>query len=189
VNTHYIKYKDALPAGIKDRKGFNPAKTSMKQIARGIRLYSEIINKFDIQPKGDIMRNLDYGGGLYNYGKTEFRKQNIYSQVYDIYSRSFVHNEKVAGIFNKNKPDTVTLFNVLNVIQKEEQIKVIKKAWNFVKKNGALMVQIYKAPNKGLSKSGTWQEGKALQEYIMLIAKLINTDYQIYKNIVILKKG
>lgn len=88
------------------------AKTSQNQVPSGFNLVSFLPSSL----------NLDYGGGKYDtateYVMERYGMENV---VYDKYNRSASHNKKALRI----KPDTITCFNVLNIIDSDYEIEKI----------------------------------------------------------------
>lgn len=189
-NKHWKSYKQSLPVEQIEDLGYNPSATSRLQNILGIKYYSEIVKSYSINPHDQYLRNMDYGGGLFNKGKSTFRKMGVISQVYDKFSRTMIHNEKVKGSFEKNKADTVTIFNVLNTVQENIQIDILKDAWKYLKKDGLMMITLYyeSGMDRGFRGKGervTWQEGKPLKEYIEIVKIATGKVPVIYKSKII----
>ena len=96
--------------------------------------------------------------------------------VYDPYNRTDKHNEDVLKACRLFGVDTVTIFNVLNVIKEHEiQIEVLKLAFSAVKDSGMVFVRsMYKNPAKrsGVTKSGTFQHYKTQNEYLEIVREV-----------------
>ena len=133
--TQFDKY---ISENLIPNKDYFPSKTSMKQVAYGLKY---LINS-GISKEGDI--NLDYGGGRYELG-TEYMKENgVTNLVYDLYSRSKDHNMIVIDKLLDKEADTVTLLNVLNTINnKTERLFVIKDAYDYLKVGGYMLITVY----------------------------------------------
>lgn len=175
------KYDAALPKSSETASeiGSDPAKTSIKQIASGIKKFPELIEKIN-NKEGlalDVERNLDYGGGKFNLGKKELRKWGIDSQIYDLYSRTPQHNERIAKLYKEKNADSVTLLNVLNVIEDNKVVKaVVKDAFSYLKKGGVMIIQVYEGDESGEGKktsSNTFQRNAKLDDYKKLIQSAI----------------
>jgi DNA-binding protein len=88
----------------------NVAVTSLKQVAA-------LLKKAPLKP-GTV--NLDLGGGKYDLGTDYLATKNIINYVLDPFNRSEEHNREVVEILNaRGGADSVTLANVLNVIESE----------------------------------------------------------------------
>lgn len=105
-----LSYKKYLSEGLIPNKDYFPSKTSVKQVAQGLRYMVEM----GYSKKGDI--NLDYGGGRFELGTQYMKEHGVTNLVYDKYSRDSKHNIEVINKILDKEPDTVTLLNVLNVI-------------------------------------------------------------------------
>lgn len=169
---HAKRYVSSLPdaEGVIKQKGFFPGGTSVSQVPAGVSRYLEIIQTAGVEPEdGRFLRNLDYGGGRYNLGKYEFRKLGINSQIYDLYSRSEVHNKRIKSVFKGKPADTVTLFNVLNVVKKDEQAAIISSAMKLLRSGGVMIIDVYEADKRGITTKKTYQEAKPLGSYVPVI--------------------
>jgi hypothetical protein len=145
----------------KTKQEFDSAKTSRPQIPGGFK-------KIEWEPN---TINLDYGGGKYNRA-TEYLKQfNVKNYIYDKYNRSDEENTKALNV----KPDTVTLFNVLNVIREDEVIGDIFKE---IKKISPkyLYITVYErnGDGKGTPTSNGYQRNMKTKDYLPLLNKYFN---------------
>jgi hypothetical protein len=140
------------------KKGANSARTSISQVAAGLKKIKEL----GVAKDGDT--NLDWGGGKYDKGTEYLKKQCIINLVYDPFNRSPEHNASVL----KTKADSGTLLNVLNVIpEKDERIDTIKQMMKYIKNDGKILVGIYNKNNsKKLEHTGSgWQNNQPLTFY------------------------
>lgn len=117
------------------KQEYTSAKTSIKQIPQPARR----LIKYNELNEGDI--NLDIGGGKYD-DMTEFFKENgVTNYVYDPFNRSMQHNKMVVSKTKDGQSDSVTIFNVLNVIKEEDvQIKILEQAKNALKEGGKVYI-------------------------------------------------
>ncbi|MGB9886892.1 MAG: strawberry notch-like NTP hydrolase domain-containing protein [Moorellales bacterium] len=147
---------------------FAPQKTSVKQVARGLRLGVER----EIFKKGMVVA--DVGGGLYDQGTQYLAEHGITNLVYDPYARSEEHNNNVIRQIKENGgADAVALNNVLNVIPKaEERADVLRFSYALLKNGGQMVVTVYEGNRSGKGsmkefKDGTytWQENRPLDSY------------------------
>jgi len=146
-----------------------PEKTSLKHVAAGLKELKNYITKGF---------NLDYGGGRFDDGVKYLKKQGITSQVYDRYARDDIHNIKVLEKVNQKKgADSVTLMNVLNVIEnKNEREFVVQDAYDKLKPGGVMLVQVYegnKSKKGSMTTIDTWQENRPTVDYLLEIESFI----------------
>lgn len=147
---------------------FAPQKTSVKQVARGLRLAVER----EIFKKGMVV--VDVGGGLYDRGTQYLAEHGITNLVYDPYARPEEHNNSILQqIKARGGADAVALNNVLNVIPKaEERADVLRFSYGLLKNGGQMVVTVYEGNRSGKGstrefKDGTWswQENRRLESY------------------------
>jgi len=162
---------------------YDPGKTSTKQIPAGFKKFAELTGI----SKGF---NLDYGGGAYDLGTQELKKQGLDSVIYDVFARPDDYNKKsMAEVDKRGGADTVTLMNVLNVIKEPESRDfVLKDAYSKLKPGGTMMVSIYydSQGNSGFRGAKdpakrTWQEMRAPITYLQEIESSL-PDAQIQLN-------
>lgn len=95
--------------------------------------------------------NLDIGGGKYNLG-TEYLKayKNVTNLVYDPYNRSIEHNNNIFSLI-KNGIDSISIANVLNVIQEYDvRTEIIKHAYDILSIGQKIYFQIYEGDRSGV---------------------------------------
>ena len=116
--------------------------------------------------------NLDLGGGQNNTATNYLAKHGVTNLVYDP-RRSSMHNEHVLKYVAASPVDTVTVNNVLNVIQeKEARLTVIKLAAKVLKPEGSAYFLIYEG-NKSAAGCATrfcWQNNLVTDAYLPEIA-------------------
>ena len=115
------------------------------------------------------MRNLDLGGGACEHATELLREHGIKQLVWDPFNRSKSHNRGVRQRLKRNKPDTVTITNVLNVIaERSARIALIATATATVKKSGLVFVQIYEGDRSGRPRrtSRGHQQNRTTQSYV-----------------------
>jgi hypothetical protein len=173
------KFTEYLSEKLIPNVDYFPDKTSLKQIAAGLKY----LITHEISKDGDI--NLDYGGGKYDLGTNFLKQYGVTNLVYDKFSRSEEHNNKILQILKDRKADTVTLLNVINVIEDiDDRIFVIKDAYSHLKVGGYMLIMVYAGTKKksGLTKSKTWQENRKLSTYLPEIQRAIpNVNDQIVR--------
>lgn len=101
--------------------------------------------------------NLDFGGGKYDDASIYLRDSlNCQNAVYDPFNRSLAHNIRV--IRNLDGLRTITLLNVLNVIQdKHERIDTllaIKHLRDSIPSVKHVLIQIYEGNKTGIPSTG-----------------------------------
>ena len=115
----------------KRNQEYTSAKTSINQIPKPVKYLLEE-NRLK-----DRSVNLDIGGGKYENMTQYLAEWGIMNYVYDPYNRSDEHNEMVIEKTKDGQADSVTMFNVLNVIKdKEDQIIALERAKNALKDGG-----------------------------------------------------
>ena len=103
--------------------------------------------------------NLDIGGGAYDIMTDFLAEHGITNYVYDPYNRSEKHNDMVIKLTENGQADTVTIFNVMNVIEhRRDQIKTLENAKNAVKPGGKVFIYVGH-PGKGDKKPGPTRDG------------------------------
>ena len=150
-----------------DMQEYTSAKSSIKQVPAGFKL---IDKHFGWKPNSI---NFDIGGGKYNLFTEKLIEKNVTNLVFDPYNRTDEHNNNVLSIIKRFGADTVTIFNVLNVIKEfEMQINVLNLALETLKCDGYVFVRsTYMNPNKasGVTKSGTFQHYMTMNEYLEIV--------------------
>jgi hypothetical protein len=146
------------------------AKTSIKQVPAGFRIVDE---HFGWQPH---TVNLDIGGGKFDLMTEKLLEKNVTNLIYDPYNRSLAHNVMILSCFEEGNVDTVTMFNLLNVIEDHEiQLNALNMAYDALKHDGMLYVRsTYMNPAKksGMTKSGTFQHYKTQKEYLEIVKEV-----------------
>ena len=146
---------------------YTSARTSIKQVPAGFK----IVDKHFGWQENTV--NLDIGGGKYDLMTEKLLEKGVTNLVYDPYNRSMVHNLKVINKISEISVDTVTIFNVLNVIKERMiQSEVLCLAKSALKTGGMLYVRsTYMNPAKrsGVTKSGTFQHYKTQEEYLEIV--------------------
>jgi hypothetical protein len=150
---------------------YTSAKSCIKQIPAGFK----IVHKYFGWEENTI--NFDIGGGKYNLMTNKLKELGVTNLVFDPYNRSQEHNQAVLSICRRRfGADTVTIFNVLNVIKEYEmQINVLNLALEVLKNDGILFVRsTYMNPNKasGVTKSGTFQHYLRHNDYLEIVKKV-----------------
>ena len=149
---------------------YTSAKTSIKQIPAGFKIVDKY---FGWKP---FTNNLDIGGGKYDLMTNKLIEKNVVNLIYDPYNRDKIHNMEVLLTLMNILVDTVTIFNVLNVIKEREiQMKVIYMAFETLKTGGEVFVRsTYMNPAKvsGVTKSGTFQHYLKQTDYLEMVKEV-----------------
>jgi hypothetical protein len=146
------------------------AKTSLKQIPAGFKI---IDKHFGWQPN---TINFDIGGGKYDLMTEALKEKGVDNLIFDPYNRSQKHNDDVLKACRLFGANTVTIFNVLNVIEDYKiQIAVLNLALEAVRDSGMVFIRsTYKNPAKksGITKSGTFQHYLTQNDYLEIVKKV-----------------
>lgn len=149
---------------------YSSARTSLKQVPAGFKIVDKY---FGWKP---FTNNLDIGGGKYDLMTQKLAEKSVANLIYDPYNRSNAYNENVLITLLDILVDTVTIFNVLNVIQEREiQMKVIHMAYDTLKTGGYVFVRsTYMNPAKasGVTKSGTFQHYLKQSDYLEMVKEV-----------------
>ncbi len=152
------------------KQEFTSAKSSIKQIPAGFK----IVNKYFGWKPNTV--NLDIGGGKYDLMTEALKEKNVTNLIYDPFNRDLTHNMRILCSLEDHSVDTVTMFNVLNVIKEHEiQIDALNMAYDALKYEGILFVRsTYMNPNKasGVTKSGTFQHYLTQQDYLKIVREI-----------------
>ncbi len=149
---------------------YTSAKSCIKQVPAGFK----IVHKYYGWEENTI--NFDIGGGKYDLMTNRLKELGVTNLIFDPYNRSLKHNSDVIEICRRFGADTVTIFNVLNVIKEREmQINVLNLALEVLKDGGRLFVRsTYMNPNKasGATKSGTFQHYLTMRDYLEIVKEV-----------------
>lgn len=149
---------------------YTSAKSCIKQVPAGFKIVDKY---FGWKPK---TINFDIGGGKYDLMTEALKEKDVANLIFDPYNRSQGHNDYVIKACKLFGVDTVTIFNVLNVIKEYEmQINVLNLALEVLKDGGMVFVRsTYMNPNKasGVTKSGTFQHYLTMKEYLEIVKKV-----------------
>lgn len=151
------------------------AKTSLNQIA-------SVFKQYEVGP-----RNLDIGGGKYDTATKYLKKHGIKNLVFDLYNRTYEHNEKVLTDLTETGVDSITVLNVLNVIkcknERRELLHFINAICTMVPiKTGKYPVVIFKMYEKNGDgkEDGTCQTNMKTEQYIPEIQEAF-PDWEVQK--------
>ena len=167
-----LSYNQFITEKLTANVDYFPSKTSINQISAGLKMMVTL----GISKQGDI--NLDYGGGRFEKGTQFLSEYGVTNLIYDKYARSEEHNKQVLDKLKQRKADTLTLLNVLNVIEsKEERLNIIKHAYSLLENGGTMLITVYEGEGKtGLTKLGTWQENRPLSSYVPEVKEALSVS-------------
>jgi hypothetical protein len=168
------------------RSGSESAKTSVSQVAAGIKAVSTVLGA----KKGDV--NIDWGGGRYDKGTEYLSSLGITNYVYDPFNRSKEHNQNVLKtVKSKGGADTGTLLNVLNVIpEKYERLDTVKEMLKYIKSGGKVLIHVYERDRSGetVKTASGWQNNQPTSFYAKEIEENLPVNVSLKgKNIVLTK--
>lgn len=149
---------------------YTSAKSCIKQVPAGFK----IVHKYFGWEENTI--NFDIGGGKYDLMTNRLKELGVTNLVFDPYNRGLVHNIRVINKVFDNDVDTVTIFNVLNVIKEREiQLSILNLGFNALKKGGMIFIRsTYMNSNKasGVTKSGTFQHYLTMNQYLEIVKEV-----------------
>jgi len=129
-------------------------------------------------------KNLDIGGGKYNTGTEYLNRYGVQSFVFDPYNRSNEHNRMVRAEMEKADFDTVTLCNVLNVIESDFiRQEVLKEAYGALKPGGRAFISCYEKRGDGIpeiTSKKTFQANRKIADYVSEVLAVFD-DACLYK--------
>lgn len=138
------------------KQEFSSAKTSIKQVAAGFKKIN--------WTEGSV--NLDWGGGKYDLATMWLAERGVTNYVYDPFNRSSAENSKAL----KSNPNTITCFNVFNVIKEDEIIIDILKKMKKLHP-AQIYIMTYEGDRSGVGKqtSAGYQRNMKTKDYLPLI--------------------
>ena len=98
--------------------------------------------------------NLDIGGGRFDNVTDYLAAKGVKNYIYDPYNRSAEHNAAVAKVTQEGQSDTVTISNVLNVIDSlDGRRQVLENAVDAVKPDGTVYITVYEGDGSGVARN------------------------------------
>lgn len=137
-------------------------------------------------------KNLDLGGGKFDNVKTYLEGQGVSCFVLDPFNRPEEENQKAFEACANGQADTVTVSNVLNVIQeKENRLEVLKLAKNALKENGKLFVYVYQGDKTGEGREtlAGFQHNKKTSFFFSEVSEVFETVKVVNGVIIARKEG
>lgn len=148
------------------KQRLSSAATSNNQIAAG----------FKKIPLNRFTTNLDYGGGKYDTATEFLANRCITNLVYDPYNRTPEHNDLSMETANDGQVQSITCFNVLNVLELSEVNSVILRLYHLAMINLCpVYIQVYEGNKDGFghqSKQDCWQRNERKEAYITRLEKV-----------------
>ena len=135
--------------------------------------------------------HLDIGGGRFDNAVDHLKKFGVNGFVYDPYNRSEEHNQNALQNAGNGQAHTVSLFNVLNVIQEpEHHVEALKLAHNSLRPNGELYIGVYEGDKSGVGKQtgkDSYQRNEKLETYLPTVQQVF-PNAKLHKGIIVATK-
>lgn len=135
--------------------------------------------------KGTI--HLDIGGGRFDNAIEHLATHGVNAHVYDPYNRSEEHNTNALAKAGNGQADTVSLFNVLNVIDDpEHHTTALQLAHSSLKPKGKLFVGVYEGDKSGKGKQtgkDSYQRNEKIDAYLPTVQQVF-PNAKIHKGII-----
>ena len=117
--------------------------------------------------------NLDVGGGKFDTATKFLAKEGVMNYVYDPYNREVEDNQRVLENLKLMGADSVTISNVLNVIDDKDAIRdCLRLAKDYLRRGGVCYITCYDSGKKGVSKKDCFQQGEPLEFYVPLVIQV-----------------
>ncbi len=154
-----------------ERQKYTSKKTARPQVAR---LITVLVESGVLQP-GTV--NADIGGGQYELGTEKFKEAGVVNIVYDPFNRTKEENKAAVKQLRNGQADTVTMANLLNVIEEPQiQRQKLAEAFDALKVGGQAFITVHYDKNKkaGSTTMG-YQQQKPLTWYLPMVKELFPT--------------
>lgn len=97
-----------------------------------------------------LSRNLDFGGGPYEFFTEELAVRGVYNFVFDKWARSPEHQRKVTEEMQKQPADTATIADVLNILpERQDRVAVLMQVREWLKPNGRVYITVHDGDQSG----------------------------------------
>ena len=133
-------------------------------------------------------RNGDIGGGRYDNATDYLATLGVTNVIFDPFNRTEQHNRSASRAMRGGQCDTVTVNNVLNVIQDaDNRARVIAQAADALKPGGTAYFLIYQGNGSGIGRvsksvkgrTASWQENRKPRDYEQeLSARFISLSFK-----------
>lgn len=131
--------------------------------------------------------HLDIGGGRFDNAIEHLADHGVTAHVYDPYNRSEEHNTNAMSKAGNGQADTVSLFNVLNVIEEpEHHVNALRLAHSSLKPKGKLFVGVYEGDKSGKGKQtgkDAYQRNERLDAYLPTVQSVF-PNAKIHKGVI-----
>lgn len=131
--------------------------------------------------------HLDIGGGRFDNAIEHLATHGVNAHVYDPYNRSEEHNTNALAKAGNGQADTVSLFNVLNVIDDpEHHTSALQLAHSSLKPKGKLFVGVYEGDKTGKGKQtgkDSYQRNEKIDAYLPTVQQVF-PNAKIHKGII-----
>lgn len=120
-------------------------------------------------------KNFDIGGGKFDNATDALREQGVENNIFDPFNRDAAHNAAAVKAGGAGQSATVTINNVLNVIEESANItKVLRQAENAVADDGVVYISVYAGNSSGIGKATSkgFQKNLKLSEYVELVEEV-----------------
>lgn len=136
-----------------------------------------VFGKVDWKP-GTV--NFDNGGGKFDNATEYLETKGVKNLIYDPYNRSQEHNNSVIDKISRQKADTATISNVLNVIQeKEARLEVLRNTKAALKDGGTAYITIYEGNGSGIGKPSSkgYQLNMKTKDYLSEVQEVFPNSH------------
>jgi SAM-dependent methyltransferase len=120
--------------------------------------------------------HIDIGGGKFDNAKDFLGNLGVDAHVFDPYNRTAEHNQEVMERVGKEKADSASLFNVLNVIKEPEyREEALRTAHQALKPGGKIFISVYEGDKSGVgkrTKTDSWQNNMSTAAHLPEIKKI-----------------
>lgn len=133
---------------------------------------NELAKKLGIFKPGT--RNVDIGAGRFDKATNFLKELGVTNIPFDPVNRSSEENKRNAEAVRKNRAETATVHNVLNVIDNDAVMEgIINQAARAIKPNGTAIFTVYEGDGSGNPKATRdgYQRNAKTAEYIPAIKK------------------
>jgi hypothetical protein len=145
-------------------------------------------NAFELGPI-----NLDIGGGRYDDGTNYLADHKVTNLVLDQFNRSKVHNDEVLAQVKSNGVDTITVLNVLNVINDRKERDALYSDvcyYSAINNHAPVIFQVYEGNRTGVRDTGkTVQNNMKTLDYMGEIERWFSVSHNVtrWKNFIIVE--
>ncbi len=133
-------------------------------------------------------KNLDYGGGKFDIATNWLEDhKGVRNYIYDPFNRTEEHNQEV---LSKAPFDTITLSNVLNVIDDDDtRYQLLKRCKRLLKPCGLIYISVYEGDKSGIikvnEKRNSCQLNRCLWQYIDEVVEVFGINVKIKNGMII----